>query len=178
MTSHANIISKGSSVTLCYMRPEYITDQYVGWLNDPDVVKYSNQRFQLHTLKSCMSYLNSFVDTTNYFLAIMENHSGVICGSITAYLNIYHNTADLGLMVGDRSLWGRGYGLEAWELLMRHLGTLKKVRKITGGTLSCNIGMITIMERAGMKLEAVKKQQELVGEVPMDMHYYAKFYGD
>ena len=58
---------------------------------------------------------------------------------------------------------------------MGYLFNVCKLRKVTGGTLASNVGMVRIMERSGMVLEAVRKEQELVAGVPQDALYYARF---
>lgn len=163
---------------LTFLRPfadEDIGDEYLGWLNDPRVVRFSNQRFRTHTRESARAYLSSFSGSDNLFLAIRLAASGRTVGTITAYRSLPHETADMGLMVGDRSCWGEGIGLDAWSCLMDYLLNACRLRKVTGGTLRCNVGMVRIMERSGMVLEAVRAQQELVDQVPEDALYYAKF---
>ena len=49
----------------------YLTPRYVAWLNDPDVVRYSEQRHRVHTLESCRSYWLSFSGTPHFFWAII-----------------------------------------------------------------------------------------------------------
>jgi hypothetical protein len=41
--------------------------------------------------------------------------------------------------------------------------TKKRNRKFTTGTLICNYGMIKLMQRSGMRREAIREKQELVG---------------
>jgi hypothetical protein len=36
-----------------------INATYLGWLNDPEVTRYSNQRFHQHTPESCAANLES-----------------------------------------------------------------------------------------------------------------------
>lgn len=163
------------------VRPFLSTDirsAYVGWLNDPDVVRYSNQRFRDHSLATCRDYLSSFVDTPNLFLAVIERFSGRTVGTLTAYRNLQHRTADIGIMIGERGVWGKGYGLEAFSLMMDSLFATDEVRKVTAGTISPNIGMVRIMERSGMHLEATRVAQELADGVPVDIVHYARFHGD
>jgi len=155
-----------------------ISDAYIGWLNDPEVVRFSNQRFRQHDAKSCLSYLESFCNTENLLVAIRTMHDGRMIGTMTAYLAPQHGTADMGLLIGERGLWGQGFGLEAWNLLMNHLLHGCGLRKVTGGTLRCNVGMVQIMERSGMQLEAVRSRQELVNGEPQDVLYFAKFHDD
>ena len=48
----------------------FLTERYVGWLNDPDVVRYSEQRHKKHTLKSVTDYYTAQNKSMNHFLAI------------------------------------------------------------------------------------------------------------
>jgi len=166
---------QGDKISLQPVCDDDISDEYVSWLNDLGVVRYSNQRFLKHSKESCLGYVQSFLGTDNLFLSVKENQSRRIIGSITAYLNRHHGTADIGLMIGDRSVWGKGYGFEAWQLMMQYLFDTAMIRKITGGTLRDNTGMIKIMERAGMELEAIRKEQEMLDGKAVDILYFAKF---
>jgi RimJ/RimL family protein N-acetyltransferase len=49
------------------------------------------------------------------------------------------------------------------------------VRKVTGGTLSCNEGMMRIFEKVGMVLDGVRKDHELIDGKPYDIVHFAKF---
>lgn len=152
-----------------------ITDDYLGWLHDADVLRFSNQRFRQHTRESCIAYARSFAGTPNTFLGIYLPEDDRLVGTITAYVASPHETADLGIMVGDRRCWGRGIGRDAWGTLMAFLLARGDIRKVTGGTLRGNVAMWRIMERCGMHLEATRRAQELVDGVPHDALYYAKF---
>ncbi len=152
-----------------------ITPAYLSWLSDPEVVRFSNQRFRTHTAESCAAYLASFHGTPNLFFSILRQGDGRPVGTMTAYVSAPHGTADLGILIGDRGCWGQGIGLDAWQTLMTHLFQHSRLRKITAGTLGPNIGMVGIMERAGMRLEGVRERQEIVDGVPVDALLYARF---
>lgn len=152
-----------------------IQPAYVGWLNDPEVVRFSNQRFRQHTADSCHAYLASFSGTDNLFLAIIERASSQMIGTLTVYRNRHHQTADIGIMVGTPGSWGQGFGLEAFSLVLQWLLAQPGVRKVTAGTLASNLGMVRIMERAGMHWEATRHAQELVDGQPVDVVYHARF---
>lgn len=152
-----------------------ITADYIRWLNDPEVVRFSNQRFRRHDEKSCLDYLRSFGGSDNLFLAVRLANDKRLIGTMTAYVSSQHGTADMGLLVGERGLWGQGFGLEAWNLLLNYLLQVRRLRKITAGTLRCNVGMTRIMERSGMRMEAVRSHQELVDGEPQDVLHFAKF---
>jgi ribosomal-protein-alanine N-acetyltransferase len=152
-----------------------ITTEFVSWLNDPQVMQYSNQRFITHTYESCFEYLQSFTGTDNLYLAIEGADSRRLYGSITAYRQTHHGTADIGIMIGNRQVWGKGYGHKAWSQLMTYLIEQCRVRKVTGGTLSCNLAMRRIMEKSGMSLEAIRAEQEIIEGLAVDMLYFCKF---
>ena len=59
----------GSKIYLTLFELQDITPEYIGWLNDQEVVKFSNQRFFKHTHKTSVNYLKSFEGTSNLFLA-------------------------------------------------------------------------------------------------------------
>ena len=152
-----------------------ISDRYLGWLNDPEVVRYSNQRFIQHDRAISQGYLQSFQGTDNLFLSIRNKQDKVMIGTMTAYIASHHGTADMGILIGERTLWGQGYGLEAWSCLMDYLLHQAGIRKVTAGTMHVNKGMLHIMQQSGMRHEATRHQQEMLDGDPVDILYYARF---
>lgn len=155
-----------------------ITLQYLSWLNNPRVTHFSNQRFQSHTIESCLKYLRGFTDSPNYFLAIWHSAEQSMIGTLTVYHNTHHRTADIGILIGNPNLWGQGLGLEAFTTLSRALYHSGHLRKLTSGCLAENRGMVSILEKAGFKLEATRVAQELLDDLPSDIVYYSKHYVD
>lgn len=173
-----NFVLFGNKV---FLRPftEFDIDvSYISWLNDPEVVRFSNQRFLIHDKISCMRYLASFNRTSNMFVSVRKISDNKQIGTLTAYISSNHGTVDIGILIGDKSVWGQGYGQEAWNLIINWLIQREDIRKITAGTVSCNYRMIKVMENSGMKLEAVRKEHEIIEGKPMDILYFAKFHVD
>lgn len=168
----------GKLVSLTPFLVSDITPEYVSWLNDPQVVRYSNQRFIQHTEATCKAYFTGFRSTDNIFIKIERAADGLFAGTMTAYVSVHHQTVDVGIMVGRRSLWGSGIGQEAWNILLNWLLSQPNVRKVTAGTMKCNMAMIKLMERSGMEFEAIRPKQELLDGVPQDILYYAKYSPD
>ena len=152
-----------------------IDERYVGWLRDPEVVRYSNQRFVRHDLVSCQRYLEGFAGSDNVFVSVRTLDGDRAIGTMTAYRNRHHRTADVGILVGAREVWGRGYGQEAWSAMLEWLLGLPGMRKVTCGTLACNEGMLRLAQRAGMRLEATRRAQELLDGVAVDVLLFARF---
>ncbi len=165
----------GRKVLLRPFLPSDITPEYISWLNDPEVVRYSNQRFIKHTEASCRAYWETFRDTPNLFLSVRTQADDLPVGTMTAYVSLPHGTVDIGILIGRKSVWGTGIGQDAWDALVRWYIEQRRIRKVTAGALSSNKGMIRIMERSGMHCEAIRPKQELLDGEPLDMHYYGKY---
>lgn len=152
---------------------EFVTHQYVTWLNNPVVVRYSEQRHHQHTLESCQQYFNSFQNTPNQLWAIVHENQHI--GNINAYIDASNAIADVGIIIGEQSCWSKGFGLEAWKALCQYLLKKTGVRKVTAGTLEVNIPMIRIMQKSGMQEDGRRKAHYLFEGKATDIVHYALF---
>ena len=166
---------RGERIGIKNFKKDDISKEYISWLNDKKVTEYSNQRHAIHSYESCLSYYNSFKGTNNHFLSIRELNTNRMIGTLTIYHFVHHKTVDIGIMIGESDVWGQGYGQEAWNMTMEWLIEDSEIHKITAGTARPNKGMIKLMERSGMTLEAVKIKQEIIGGSFEDLLYFAKF---
>jgi ribosomal-protein-alanine N-acetyltransferase len=157
----------------------YLISRYVNWLLDPEVVRYSEQRHRNHTLETCRHYWQSFQDSPHFFWAItaLDRESEHI-GNINAYIDAPNSTASVGIMIGERRVWGKGYGLEAWVAVCHYLMYDMGIRKITAGTLAVNTGMLRIMEKAGMVADGRWLRHCLVDGQEVDIIFAAFFRRD
>lgn len=152
-----------------------INECYLGWLCDPAVVRFSNQRFRHHDRDTCARYLAGFAGGDDVFISLRTLDDDRAIGTMTAFRNRHHRTADVGILVGARGVWGSGYGQEAWNAMLDWLSALPGMRKLTCGTLACNEPMLRLARRSGMQLEATRRAQELVDGIAVDMHLFARF---
>lgn len=157
----------------------FLTERYVGWLNDPEVTRYSDQRRRRHTLESCRDYLASFENTSNYFWAIIvrDDPQGHI-GNINAYVEEHHSVADVGIMIGERQAWGRGFATEAWLGVCDFLLRESNIRKVTAGTITLNEPMLRIMRKTGMVDDGRRIRQQVCEDQEVDVVYGALFRDD
>ena len=112
----------------------HLTAQYVAWLNDSDLMHFSEQRYRSHTIESCRSYWLSFAGSANFFWAIEEVEAGLgHIGNLNAYIDVQNGLADSGVLIGEKRGQGRGYALEAWLAVCNFLFQERKIRKISLG---------------------------------------------
>jgi len=153
----------------------HLTARYVSWLNDAEVVCYSEQRHNHHTLESCKAYVSAMASSDNHLWAMVHDQSpsGHI-GNIAAYIDLNNYLADVTILIGDRSAWGRGLGGEAWSAVCDHLLDCG-MRKVTGGTMSVNKAMVRIMERAGMVPDGRRSNHYVLAGERVDLVHFAKY---
>ena len=139
----------------------HVTPDYLGWLNDKHLMRFSRQRLVPHTRETSLAFLDSFRGSPHFFWAIERVADGMPVGTMTTYVDVCNQTADLGILIGASRTVGTGCGTQAWGLALRHGFESVGLRKMTGGTSARNLPMIRIFQRWRMTLEGTQREQEL-----------------
>lgn len=140
--------------------------QQVRWLNDYYVTRYSAQRYLAHSAATQRKYIESF-DGVHSQMWLIITDDGIV-GSVTATIDPPAKIANIGIKIGDRRVWGKGYGAAAWNELCRILFD-QGIRKIEAGTMASNKAMLSVFKKTGMKVEARIKGHFLLDGKPEDM---------
>lgn len=151
----------------------FLSERYVGWLNDPQVVRFSELRHARHTLEACRAYLRSFESSAGFYWAIIvkEEALGHI-GNISVHVDVPNQVADIGILLGEKQAWGQGYGSEAWGAVCTFLLTLPNVRKITAGAMASNAAMVRMALKSGMVEESRRPDHFLLNGQPEAAVYW------
>jgi len=163
-------------LSLVAFSEEHLTERYVGWLNDPDVVRFSEQRHLTHSIESCRVFTSSFADGPHHLWAIIEKEKGLgHIGNINTAVDAPNRCADIAIMIGEKQAWGQGLGAEAWMAVVEYLLGPGTMRKVTAGTMAENEGMLRIMNKAGMVEEGRRKGQFILEGREVDSILVARF---
>ena len=155
---------------------KHLHERYIQWLNDAELMQYSEQRHKKHSIETCRIYWKSFKGTPNYFLAIEEVNVGIgHIGNVTVYIDERNLIADIGIMIGAKEARNKHYGTEAWMGVCNYLFGNLPIRKLTAGTLSVNVPMLKIMHNAGMIEDGIRKRHFLVNGKEVDIIHKALF---
>lgn len=152
-----------------------ISENYLAWLNDKELMKFSEQRHRSHTRETALAYFRSFNHSINFFLSIKTRENQDHIGNLTIYTDVNNRVCDIGILIGDSRYSGKGLGLEAWRAAIDYLFSQKICRKVTAGTMALNGPMIKIFKKSGMCWEGTRRKQFLVGEAEVDLLQYAIF---
>jgi RimJ/RimL family protein N-acetyltransferase len=73
-------------------------------------------------------------------------------------IELTHRSAELGIMIGDKSEWNKGYGAEAMTLLLRHCFETLNLNRAFLRVYEDNIRAVRSYEKAGFILEGRQRQ--------------------
>jgi RimJ/RimL family protein N-acetyltransferase len=137
------------------------TPRYVAWLADPEVNRYLETRFQQHTRADIVRYIEMMTKAPDVaFLAIVRRSDDLHLGNLRlGEIDPYHQTATVALLIGEKSVWGQGYGSEAIALVSRYAFDALSVRKLTARVYSNNLASLNAFQKAGWMSEGVQRQQ-------------------
>ena len=138
---------------------------YHNWLRDPEVIRTLNLPEYIRapvSADSIRQYCSQLMSSSNnFFFALYLNEQSEFIGTAKiGSVNKYSGTADLGIMIGRKDLWGNGYATEAIELLCGAAFKQLKIRRVTAGSMSNNPSMIRVFEKLGFKIEGIMRQHD------------------
>lgn len=158
---------------------QHLNARYVGWLNDSETMALSRQRLVSHTIESCRDYVAGFTASPHYLWAIErqseQNKPDEHIGNIRANIDTDNNTADVAILIGERSCWGSGIGSEAWAAVCDWLLSAGGIRKVYAGTTSINKGMLGIMRNSNMVEDGIRVRHYEIDGQEVDLVYATLF---
>ena len=153
----------GERIYLKLLTPEDVGMEYVEWMNDEDVVGFLESRWQKHTLEDLREYVRLMSESRNdymfgIYLKENERHIGNIkIGGVDKV----HRFGDLGLLIGDKGMWGKGYGAEAIGLATRYAFETLDLNKLVAGIYAVNKGSYKAFLKASYKRVGVREKHRM-----------------
>ncbi|MCX5996520.1 MAG: GNAT family N-acetyltransferase [Chloroflexi bacterium] len=144
------LILTGSKVRLRPRRFEDATDQY-RWRRDEE----------LCSLDASIPTSLAFSEFSDHYCVELE-YPGLTCTLAIDTLDGQHigecslfnfdfpgNTAELGVLIGEKDFWGRGYGTDAVNLFLQDIFTTSDIERLLLRTLDWNIRAQRCFEKCG-----------------------------
>jgi ribosomal-protein-alanine N-acetyltransferase len=152
---------EGERIYLREVRPSDVNEDYYRWMNDPEITRYLESRFYPNSMEGLHDYVASKLgDRDNVFLTIMLREDDRHIGNIKlGPINWIHRSADVGILIGEKDCWGKGYATEAIRLVVDYAFRKLNLRKVTAGCYSDHQGSLRAFEKAGFTVEGARKEQ-------------------
>ncbi len=103
----------------CYLSPIDSEDYklYTAWLNDPEVTENLTLSDKVITESGERLMLETLSKEHSYTIVLNEGDAPIgVCGF--HILDQRNRTCEIGIFIGEKQHWGKGYGTEAIRLLM------------------------------------------------------------
>jgi len=142
-----------------------VADQYLRWLNDLEVTspigspvllqekseKYIEESFLRFTSENCKGFF------------IKDRTSGTFIGTVKIdKINLHSKSAECGILIGEKKLWGRGIASQCLAILLDYLFYEKGFNRVWGGTDEHNIGMQKVFLKLGFRKEGELRQANFI----------------
>lgn len=137
------------------------SQEYVDWMNDPDVNRYLESGGD-YTTEKLYSFLEDVEKKEILFWAIHLKSNGKHIGNIKIDPVIEkYGLAEYGIMMGRKSEWGNGYAGEATRRIIDYCFDEMGIRKITLGVVIDNKAAYGLYKKLGFRTEGIYKYHTL-----------------
>ena len=142
------------------MTVDGVSLEYVSWLNDPEVNRYLESRFIEHNFEDVAGFVRRLqADDSTIFLGIYLKDSDKHIGNIKLdSIDSYHSRGIVGLMLGDKQEWGKGFATEAIREITKYAFNELGLKKVSAGCYESNLGSKKAFERVGYEVEGFFKE--------------------
>jgi RimJ/RimL family protein N-acetyltransferase len=168
-------------IILRSLESDDITPHYFSWFSDSTVVSMLEVRFappnSIEDLAEFVAAVNDSEDTL--MLGIFLQHNKIHIGNIKlGPINQYHSTADIGLLIGERDEWGKGYASAAIKTISDFAFSELGLIKLTAGCYASNKGSRRAFIKAGYIEEGRRALHYQLNEKREDAVLLANFNAD
>lgn len=158
-----------------------VGERYVEALNDPEVVRYTGASGLVWDLQKVRAYVESSnIPGQSQLLGIFliidgKQGAGQHIGNIRLFnFNEQHQRVELGIMVFDKSQWGKGHGTEALLIASEYVFNDLGLHRIHADYYSVNTASARIFGKGGFQIEGIFKDHFAFGEEFVDSVRVAK----
>jgi RimJ/RimL family protein N-acetyltransferase len=147
--------AEGSLVLLRPLERADLNEHYLGWLNDPEVTRYTETGTFPTTAEDLENFYRSVTGSKNdVIFAIVDKKSGRHVGNVKlGPIHWLHRSAILGILIGEKEFWGKGIGLEATHLVVEYGFNRLNLHRIELGVFAEHKAAVRCYEKAGFKVE-------------------------
>ena len=160
----------GKNVRLGPLKKEYIP-HYVKWFNDPEMLQYL-MMIRPMTLENEEQWYENAIKNQNavYFaiLLIVDGKEHLI-GNCAVKIDWKNKLGHLGITIGEKDRWGKGYGSEAMQLLVNYCFQTLNMHKVELNVYDFNTRAIKSYTKLGFKEEGILRKSHYVNGKYVDL---------
>ncbi len=144
---------RGENFYIKRLLPEDVSDTYLGWLNDPEVIRFVQVRFQARDRESIKAFVAGFDHINNFIFGVFTAENDQYIGNVTLRADPVHLFANMGYLIGDKAYWGSDAALETCRIIADFAFFERGLRKIVDCTTENHIASNFNFRRLGFSYE-------------------------
>ncbi|MBI5496272.1 MAG: GNAT family N-acetyltransferase [Deltaproteobacteria bacterium] len=136
-------------------------DTVLRWINDPEVTQYLLLgRMPINRTRELEWLQKLYTSETDVVFAIVRTSDGTHVGSCGLHrIDSVDRSAEAGIMIGERTAWGHGFGTDAMELLLRYAFDVRGLNRVELEVFGDNARAIATYRKLGFREEGVHRQR-------------------
>lgn len=126
---------------------------YYRWINDPEVSRYLAARYPFSHAQE-RDFLGTPPGYSHFVASVVTLADDRLIGDVELRVGPPENRAgEVGIMIGERDCWGRGYGTDALRTLCRFAFEQMNLHRIELHVFAEHEQAIRVYERVGFRVE-------------------------
>lgn len=130
------------------------------WFNDTEVTKFQNKGVVPNTIEKQRDYYEYLKKShEDIVLAIIHDKDDIHIGNIGLHkIDYIHRHADVGIVLGERKYWNRGYATKCIEAIKNYSFKTLNLHRLTAHTMKDNKPSYNAFLKAGFKEEGIMSE--------------------
>lgn len=142
-----SIILESERLILKPLDLTFLSQKYVNWMNDSEVNEFLSSGGN-YTLEKLKIFLTEVDKKDILFWAICTKNESKHIGNIKIDpVEIKHGICEYGIMMGDKTEWGKGFAKEASKLVIEFCFKSLNLRKMNLGVIELNKRAVKLYEK-------------------------------
>lgn len=149
---------RGELVRFTAEDPETLAKSEVNWQRDSEFVRLADNRpRQVFSHKKLTQMREESMEKgaqpERYVFSVRTLAEDKLIGFLSLWVNLIHSDAWVGLGIGEREFWSKGYGTDMMNICLRYAFMELGLRRVSLGLHSYNTRALRSYEKAGFRLE-------------------------
>ena len=170
-------MKKTLNIELKELNRKLISVDYINWMNNKRVIKFTEQRFVKNTKKKIIKFVEEKKKSKiEYLFGIYSvEKKKVHIGNIKlGPINNIHKYAEISYIIGNLQYQNKGFATQAIKKILVIAKKKYKLKKIIASVYSPNIASRKVLEKNKFKLEGIIKKKFIFNKKRLDQLVFGK----
>ncbi len=155
----------GDLVRLTAEEPEMIARTEVRWQRDSEFVRLADSQMEIASARRIRDWVEKRIEKgpqpERYPFYIRTLADDRLIGFLGLGVDLIHSDAMVGIGIGERDAWNKGYGTDAMKICLCYAFLELGVQRVSLGVFEYNPRAQRSYEKAGFQLEGRTRQDTL-----------------